>query len=151
MPRSQRIADKEGNITQHWENSLMNVYNTLQRNLKTSGYLIPSVGSDDLQNIQNTYAQYIGTTLPTGIENISGQIAYNVGTNYINQFVIATDDQSNIFLAQWVPLGVLLLSTVDPNGVNAGILGWFSYDLTSKQLYICTTAGTTTGAVWTTV
>ena len=153
MPRSPKIVDKDGRLTQHWENSFMNLYQVLQANFKTTGYLIPSVNATDLQAIQNQYQEYVNHPLPPGINNIAGQLAFNTTTNYLNQFVIANDENNNIFLAQWVPLGVLLLNAGDPNsGSGLGALvGWFCYDLTHTNLYVCTTQGAAGTAVWTIV
>jgi hypothetical protein len=67
--------------------------------------------------------------------------------------VIATDTATppNVTLAEWVPLSVLLTNIRNPNYIAgppiipavAGVLNWLCYDITDKQLYICTTAGST--------
>ena len=150
-PRSTQIADSTGKITTHWANSFSNLYQTLQTNLTSTGYAIPSVTQVNLDTIQTQYQTYIGTTLPLNVNNISGQIAYNSDTKFINEFIIATDASNNIFLAQWVPLGILLLNNGDPNGVLGGLVGWSCYDLTNKHLYFCTIEGKASSAVWTLV
>ena len=121
---------------------------------------------EQLNSIASVYTAYINGQLPQdqtpaqqqSIPNISGQLAYNQTTQFLNQFVIAynTATPPSITTAQWVPLAVMVTGEGDPNGLQAGILNWQYYDTTGMQMYVCTTAGSANGtpspqAVWTAV
>jgi hypothetical protein len=119
-----------------------------------------------MTTIANIYVPYIGGKLPQdqtpanqqNIPNISGQLVYCTDTKFLNQFVIAYNSSNQITLAQWVPIAITLTGAVNPNGEQAGIVGW-QYINTAPStpvLYVCTTAGSKDGspapqAVWTAV
>jgi hypothetical protein len=155
VPREAPETDKDGNFTALWSLSFGALFQALQDNFKNEGIVFPGLSADNISKIQNLYANYIGgsyRSLTLALPDISGQTVYNKTTKFTNQFVIATDTATppNVTLAEWVPLAMILTSLSNPNynpsplkPAVAGVLNWLCYDITDKQLYICTTAGST--------
>ena len=153
VPREHPEVDKDGNFTEVWSLYFGAISQSLQDNYKNEGIVIPPLSASNMASIQSFYAMYIGGTyndLTANLPDISGQTVYDTTTSTTNQFVIAQDSNSptNVTLAQWVPLAVLLTNAGNPNGLVAGVLNWLCYDTTNKILYICTTAGNAVNAVW---
>jgi len=154
VPRETPETDADGNFTALWSLAFGALFQALQDNFKNEGIVVPSLSANNIAAIQNLYTSYIGGTynqLTLNMPDISGQTVYNQDTHLTNQFVIATDTSvpANVTLAQWVPLSVMLKNSGNPNGLVAGVLDWLCYDNVGNQLYICTTSGSTTSAVWT--
>jgi hypothetical protein len=153
VPREHPEVDKDGNFTELWSLYFGAISQSLQDNFKNEGIVIPPLSASNMAAIQFFYATYIGgtyNTLTANLPDISGQTVYDTTTSTTNQFVIAQDTNTptNVTLAQWVPLSVLLTNAGNPNGLVAGVLNWLCYDTTNKILYICTTAGNSVNAVW---
>lgn len=154
VPREQPETDKDGNFTDLWSLSFGALFQALQDNFKNEGIVFPGLSQDNITSIQNLYIDYIGGTyndLTKNLPDISGQTVYNQTTKFTNQFVIATDTATppNVTLAEWVPLSMLLTNAGNPNYTSpvspavAGVLNWLCYDIIGKQLWICTTSGST--------
>ena len=156
LPTDKPPVDKEGNFTLFWNLYFVSQAQALQKNFKNEGIVFPPLTSSEMASIQALYTSYIGgtyATLTMNLPDISGQTVFDTTTRTSQQFVIAMDTSPAplVTLAEWVPLSVMLTNLGNPNGVVAGVLQWFCYDITNKVLYICTTAGSATNAVWTTV
>lgn len=156
VPRENPATDKDGNFTALWELYFGALTQALQENFKNEGIVFPPLSAANMQTIQNLYTSYIGGTYENLINNISditGQTLIDDDSVTANQFIIATDNSVPplVTLAEWVPLCYMLSNPGNPNGSVAGVLNWLCYDTTNKILYICTTAGNTTNAVWTAV
>lgn len=154
VPRETPEVDKDGNFTALWSLGFGALFQALQENFKAEGILFPPLTSNNVNYIQSLYQPYIGgpyTTLTRALPDISGQTIYNASTSITNQFVIGQDINGNVTLAEWTPLSVLLTNNGNPNGVLAGILNWLCYDKIDNNLWICTTAGSMTTAVWTAI
>jgi hypothetical protein len=138
------------------------LFQALQNNFKNEGIVFPPLTIDQLNAIQSIYTPYVGQTLPQNnpsvygqlvIPDISGQTAFDSTNRVPKQFIITYDSASppNVLSAQWVIINVMLTNSGNPNGSVSGVLNWFCYDTSGKVLYICTTSGSTTTAVWTAV
>jgi hypothetical protein len=156
IPRDRPAVNKDGNFSQTWSLGFSNLFQALQKNFKNEGIVFPPLSPSQQSTIQGLYTSYIGgnySTLVQNLPDISGQTIFD-DTNYLTkQFVIAQDNASpsKVLLAEWVPFAMMLFNAGNPNGSVAGVSGWFCYDTTNKVLYICTTTGSTTTAVWTAV
>lgn len=153
LPRELPVIGENGDFNPLWSLGLSSLFQALQENYKNEGILFPKLSADNIANIQAVYTPYIGLPLPTNIPDISGQTVFDIDNRVPKQFIITYDTSSPpiVLSAQWLIMNVMLFSAGSPNGQNAGVVGWFCYDLTNKVLYICTTSGSTTGAVWTAV
>jgi hypothetical protein len=152
MPRERPMVDKEGNLMPLWDLGLSALYQALQENYRNEGIRLPPLTASSMTTIQNLYTQYIGesyNSLTMAQPDISGQTVYDKDTQITNQFVIAQDSSSNVTLAEWVPLAVMLTNAGNPNGSVAGVLNWLCLDITNHVLYCCSTAGSTSTAAWT--
>jgi hypothetical protein len=152
VPRETPEVNKDGTFTDLWSLSFGALFQALQDNFKNEGIVFPGLTQDLVNTIQNLYKSYIGGSyrdLTLALPDISGQTIYNKTTQFTNQFVIAKDSLDNVTLAQWIPLSVMLTNIGNPNGAVAGVLNWLCYDSTGNNLYICTTSGSMTSAIWT--
>jgi len=154
LPRERPAIDKDGNFSALWDLGLSALFQALQQNFKNEGIMIPPLTQDDMNTIQSLYQSYVGGTyndLNRALPDISGQTVYDRTTSITNQFVIATDGSSTpvVTLAKWVPLSVMLTYAGNPNTHVSGVLNWMCFDTIGHLLYICTTAGNSSSAVWT--
>lgn len=152
-PRGQPCVDKEGKLTAEWDTQLGALFQALQRNFKNEGIIFPPLSASNISTLQAIYTPYIGMPLPQNIPDISGQTVFDSTNRVPKQFIITYDNASppNILSASWLILNVMLNHAGNPNGSVAGVLNWFCYDTVGKNLYICTSSGSTSSAVWTIV
>ena len=150
-PREVPAVDKNGNFNALLDWGLGNVFQTLQDNFKNEGIVFPQLNATQIATIQDNYTSLIGSPLPQGIPDISGQTIFDSTNRIPKQFIITYDASTppNILSASWLIMNVMLLNAGNPNGSIAGVLYWLCYDITDMALYICTTSGSTTSAVWT--
>lgn len=153
VPRESPAIMRDGNFTFLWELYFGNISQALQANFKNEGIVFPPLSASNMAQIQALYTSYVGGTynaLTANLPDISGQTVFDSTTRTTNQFIIATDTASprNVTLAEWVPMSYMLTYAGNPNTHLAGVLNWLCYDTTDKALYICTTAGNASSAVW---
>ncbi len=153
LPRESPVIDNEGNFNQLWSLGFSSLFQALQENYKNEGILFPRLNATQINTIQSIYTPLIGGPLPTNIPDISGQTIFDTTNRIPKQFIITYDTATppNILSAQWLIMNVMLTNLGNPNGTVAGVLYWLCYDITDKVLYICTTSGSTTSAVWTAI
>jgi hypothetical protein len=151
LPREIPAVDDKGNFSPLWSLGFSSLFQALQRNFKNEGILFPSLSATNLDNIQAIYTPLIGNPLPINVPDISGQTVFDKTNRIPKQFIITYDTSTppNILSASWLMINVMTFSAGNPNGAVAGVLNWFCYDFTDKILYICTTSGSTSSAVWT--
>jgi len=150
-PRVSPVVDKEGNFVPLMDLGIGLLFQALQTNFKNEGIVFPALTAAQMTTIQDLYTSYIGgsyNNLTLNLPDISGQTVYDATTQISNQFIIAQDNFSNVTLAQWVPLAVMLTYAGNPDMNIAGVLNWLCYDTTDKALYACYTAGAAGTARW---
>lgn len=101
MPRGGQIADDKGNLTEHWGLSLMNVYQTLQKTFRSSGFMVPRVTESDINDIQSKYTPYLGKLLPRTLEDISGMDVFDSTNRLRKVFIITYNANSTVNTAEW--------------------------------------------------
>lgn len=153
LPREVPIVGEDGDFSPLWGLGFATLFQALQDNFKSEGIVFPQLSFDDISAIQDLYVQYINNPLPIGVQDISGQTVFDSTYRVPRQFIITYDaaDPPNVLSASWVQITVMLTNAGDPNSVLAGQVNWLCYDITNKVLYICTTSGSTTTAVWTAI
>ncbi|CEG60966.1 hypothetical protein [Legionella micdadei] len=153
LPREVPVINKDGDFSPLWSLGLSSLFQALQENFSNEGILFPRLSATNIANIQTIYTPLIGSPLPQNIPDISGKTVFDTTNRVSKQFVITYDNANppNIVAAQWNILSYLVLGSGNPNGAQAGQVSWFYYDLTGHALYICTTSGSTGGAVWTAI
>lgn len=154
LPRETPVIDEQGNFTDLWSLGLSSLFQALQDNFKNEGIIFPNLSASNISFIQSIYnPTLLGAPLPNNIPDISGQTVFDTTNRVSKQFVITYDSSTppNVVSAQWVILSYLLLGGGNPNSNQAGQVSWLYYDLAGKILYICTTSGSKTGAVWTAI
>lgn len=151
LPRESPAVTKDGNFSMIWSLGFAALFQALQTNFSNEGLLFPLLSAANIAAIQAKYAPYIGLPLPSTLADISGKAVFDTDNRVSKQFVITYDGSTPplILAAQWNILSYLVLGSGNPNGSQAGQVSWFYYDLIGKVLYICTTNGSTTTAVWT--
>lgn len=162
LPRASPTVDEEGNLTPLWDLGLSSLFQALQDNFKNEGIVFPQLDINQIDAIQAIYTPYIGYPLPQSdptnrtqlvIPDISGQTVFDSTNRVPKQFIITYDNSSppNVLSASWLQINVMLTGSGDPNGSVAGVLNWLYYDMVGMTLYICTTSGSTSSAVWTSI
>lgn len=153
FPRESPVIDENGDFAPFWQLGLSSLFQALQENYKNEGILFPRLSAANIANIQAIYTPLIGFPLPQNIPDISGQTVFDTNNRVPRQFIITYDASTppNILSASWLQLNVMLTNLGNPNGVLAGVLYWLCYDITDAVLYICTTSGSTSTAVWTAI
>lgn len=101
MPRTEKIVDKEGELTEHWHLSIMNLYQTLQRNFRTTGFLLPGLGEFNIDNIWNYYQPFVNHILPKSVEDISGLTLFDLTNRIPKIFIITYNSNREILKADW--------------------------------------------------
>lgn len=106
MPHASPVVDANGNFNSMWLIGLSQLFQALQRNFKNEGILVPRLTQTQIDDIATSYASYVGSPLPPGVQDISGQLVFDITNNVSKQFVIAYDSSSpyNILSAQWKTL-----------------------------------------------
>jgi hypothetical protein len=105
VPRSPKIADKEGNIHRDWCAGLGALFQTLQTQFSNEGYQFPRFTPTQQAAIQSIYQPYvIGTLpLPINVPDISSAMIYDP-VNFVPKMFIITFDASsppNVLTASW--------------------------------------------------
>jgi hypothetical protein len=153
LPRDVPCVDKDGNFSALWSLGFASLFQALQRNFKNEGIVFPNLDATSINNIQAIYTPLIGNPLPIGVPDISGQTVFDTTNRVSKQFIITYDASNppNILSAQWLILSMIIFGSGNPNGAQAGQVSWFYYDIIGTTLYLCTTSGSTSSAVWTSV
>lgn len=153
LPREVPVLNKDGDFSPLWSLGLSSLFQALQENFKNEGILFPRLSAANISSIQAIYTPLIGSALPQNIPDISGQTVFDTTNRVPKQFIILYDNSTppKILSASWLQLTVMTTSTGNPNGQTAGILNWLCYDVTNHVMYICTTSGSTSTAVWTNI
>ena len=153
IPREVPVINEEGNFTELWSLGFGALFQALQTNFKNEGILFPALNAANIATIQSIYTPLIGSKLPNNTLDISGQTVFDTTNRIPKQFIITYDNTSppmgpKILSASWLIMNVMTMFAGDPNHHVAGVLNWFCYDTTNKNLYICTTSGSVSDAVW---
>lgn len=103
LPREVPIIDKNGNFSPLWSLGIAALFQALQRNFKNEGIVFPPLSATEIADIQSLYTPYIGSPLPMGLPDISGQTVFDSTNRVSKQFVITYDGATppNIVTAQW--------------------------------------------------
>lgn len=96
IPRTKRIVDKIGELTEHWHLSLMNLYQTLQSSFRSTGYLLPNMAADEFTSFRNQFAPYDNKILPTALANNRGLTAFDVDNNVPKVFIIVYNSNKTL-------------------------------------------------------
>jgi len=103
MPRASPAVDADGNMNHIWLLGLSNLFQALQVNFKPTGIMVPRLTQADIDIIEASYAPYVGAPLPIGVEDISGQLVFDLTNSVSKQFVITYDVSTpfDILTAGW--------------------------------------------------
>jgi len=103
MPRSARAVDDNGNFSHAWLLGISSLFQALQVNFKPTGIMVPRLTQENIDIIEASYAPYIGAPLPVGVQDISGQLVFDLTNRVSKQFVITYDPAppANILTAAW--------------------------------------------------
>ena len=103
LPREIPVIDKNGNFSPLWSLGIAALFQALQTNFKNEGIVFPPLTASDIADIQALYTPYIGSPLPMGLPDISGQTVFDSTNRVSKQFVITYDGATppNIVTAQW--------------------------------------------------
>lgn len=106
LPREIPAVDKQGNFNSLWSLGLASLFQALQKNFKSEGIVLPSLTTDQANQIAALYTTYYNPTrrpLPPGIEDISGQMIYNTTIEIPQVFIISYDSSTpqNVTGARW--------------------------------------------------
>lgn len=168
--REQPMVDKQGKLIDSWDVQLGALFQALQANFKNEGILFPTLTAQQISDIQAIYTPYIGLPLPQDspidrtqmiLPDISGQTVFDSDNRIPKQFIITFNtptppDPPIVLSAQWLIINVMLIyvGTImkpTPTGNLAGQLYWLCFNTFNTTLYICTTSGSITTAVWTAI
>lgn len=133
LPRDLEFITKDRNIAAHWNLHFQQLSMALQTNFKPEGIVIPPKPSTDI-------AQLTDQTSATNIIYDSTKNAFHGNI---------TNTTTNAM--SWAPFATILDFAGDPNGHVAGNLKQLCLDTVSNAVYICTTGGSSSGAVWTAI
>ena len=153
LPREIPVITKNGDFAPLWSLGLSSLFQALQENFKNEGILFPALTATNIADIQVLYTPYIGLPRPNTLPDISGQTVFDSTNRVSKQFVITYDNSNppNILCAQWNILAYIILGAGSPSGVQAGNVSWQYFDTVGANLYICTTNGSASSAIWTEV
>lgn len=133
LPRDHKITDINGQLTAAYLLFLDQFILSLQKNLTPEGYLIPQQDQSNISMLNNSSSNY--------------KILYDLTNNQFSGNLI------NLSSQQWCPFATILNYAGNPNTPSdnhlAGNFLQFCWDTTDNKLYICTTTGTTSSAIWT--
>lgn len=134
LPRESPLVDAHGMITDDWKFIFDQLFAALHVNFKPEGFVMPQQSSTNISKL----------TQPQSFANI----LYNttVDSFYGNLKVPASGSAKS---QVWWPFAMITNYPGNPNGNLAGSLYWFCWDTVNMILYICTTAGNASTAVWT--
>lgn len=103
MPRATPAIMQNGNFNHLWLLGFSNLFQALQRNFKNEGIMFPVLDQNSIDAIEALYTPYIGSQLPLGLGDISGQTVFDSTNRVSRQFVITYDaaPPGNILTATW--------------------------------------------------
>lgn len=103
MPRATPVIMQNGNFNHLWLLGLSNLFQALQVNFKNEGIMFPPLDESGIDAIEALYTPYIGSQLPIGLQDISGQTVFDSTNRVSKQFVITYDPvlPGNILTATW--------------------------------------------------
>lgn len=106
LPREIPVINKEGNFNPLWSLGISSLFQTLQRNFKREGIILPPLTTVQASQIAALYSKYYTPTpvpLPPGVEDISGQMIYNKTLAKPQIFIINYDGSNppNVTAARW--------------------------------------------------
>lgn len=103
IPRESPVVDKMGNFTPLWSLAFGSLFQQLQQNFKNEGIVFPPLTASQIASIQAIYTPLIGSPLPTGTPDISGQTVFDTTNRVPKQFIITYDGATppNIVTAAW--------------------------------------------------
>lgn len=106
LPRETPAINEQGNFNELWSLGFSSLFQALQANFKNEGIVFPPLTQTQMNTIQAIYTPLIGSPLPLGTPDISGQTIFNSTLRSSWQFVITYDASTppNIASAQWVML-----------------------------------------------
>lgn len=131
LPRENKISDSEGTLTSAYMLFFDQFISSLQQNLTPEGNVIPQQSATNIANLTSDSSNY--------------KIIYDNTNNDFSGNIINPAGQ------QWCAFATIQTYAGNPNTHLAGNVLQLCYDTTDKVLYICTTTGTATAAVWTAV
>jgi hypothetical protein len=135
IPRDVPFVDENRMMTDPYRLFFDQLAAALQTNLKPEGFVIPQQTTTNM-NLLKAMQSFTNVIYNTTANLFYGNLKQptNSGTQQV-----------------WLPFAMITSFAGNPNGNVAGQFLWFCWDTTDNNLFICTTAGTTTTAVWTTV
>ncbi len=103
VPRESPEVDSKGNFTQLWSLFFGALAQALQDNFKNEGIVFPPLSATNIATIQAIYTPLIGSPLPAGTPDISGQTVFDSTNRVPKQFIISYDASTppNITSARW--------------------------------------------------
>jgi hypothetical protein len=103
LPRETPTIDKDGHLSPLWSLGFASLFQALQKNFRNTGILFPSITTDEANEVVAIYSPYIGSPLPPGLDNVSGQTAFNTTLSLPQIFIIAFDTRTppNITGVKW--------------------------------------------------
>lgn len=110
FPRGEPITSKGDNLSDRWALALNSLFQALQKNYKPVGIMIPTLTTEQLDNIEQSYQRYIDHELPPSVPDISGQMAF---------------DKTN-----GVRLPKIFVITYNPNTKIVGDASWKTFTIT---------------------
>ncbi len=135
MPRSQRVVDENGNINYEWSLFFSQLSQALQVNFKNEGIVVPPLTAANIANLTNIKS--------------ANNVIYDVTDfNFQGNLPLPTGSATT---QRWIPFAMITSYPGNPNGHVAGQLNWFCWDSSHLDLFICTTSGKESTAVWTAV
>ncbi len=99
MPRSKKFVDSDDEIVEHWSLSLMNLYQTLQTNFRSTGYLLPNLSAADIADFREQFAPYDLKMLPPALANNRGLTAFDIDNNVPKVFIISYNPDNTLDFA----------------------------------------------------
>ena len=103
LPREVPVINKDGDFSPLWSLGLSSLFQALQKNFKNEGILFPGLSAANIADIESLYTPFIGSPLPNGLPDISGQTVFDTTNRVSKQFVITYDGATppNIVTATW--------------------------------------------------
>lgn len=103
LPRETPAVNAQGDFMPLWSLGFANLFQALQSNYKNEGIMLPSLTSTQAVIITAKYNGLVGSPLPVGTTDISGQMIYNSTIAAPQVFIISYDGATppNITSARW--------------------------------------------------
>lgn len=103
LPRESPAVTKEGDFTHIWNLGFNQLFQALQTNFRNEGIKFPSLTSSEAAQVTSIYTPLIGSPLPPGVPDISGQTMFNTTISAPQIFIISYDGATppNITGARW--------------------------------------------------